>query len=144
MKKDIILALCSGALIGSLAALLLTSLPNLITKRSETTETNNNTPTQLNNSTNSVKPSELIINFPIDNSVADNKKIEISGETQINNTVVIESEMENNVFIASSDGKFKIPVSLSEGVNQFYITAYNSQGDAASKNMSIFYTGEKL
>lgn len=144
MKKDIILALCSGAIIGSLAALFLTNLPNFAKERSKQPETNNGTTTQMNNSLNSVKPSELTIDSPPDNSVSDNKKIEVSGETQKDNTVVIETDLDNKVFVASSDGKFKIPVSLSEGVNQIYITAYNSQGDEANKNISVFYTSEKL
>lgn len=144
MKKDIIMALCAGALVGSLAALLITNLPNLLREKSQPPETNNNTAVQLNNPLNSIKPAELIINSPPDNSVVDNKKIEISGETQKDNIVVIETDLDNNVFVASSDGKFKIPLSLSEGVNQIYITAYNSIGDAVNKNISVFYTGEKL
>lgn len=144
MKKDIILALCSGAIIGSLAALLLTNLPNLIKDKSKITETNNGTHLQVNTPLNNVKPAELTIESPADNSVSDNKKIEVSGETQKDNTVVIETDFDNNVFVASSDGKFKIPLSLSEGVNQIYITVYNSQGDAVNKNISVFYTNEKL
>lgn len=144
MKKDIILALCSGAIIGSLVALLLTNLPNLLKEGSKNPDTKNVTPAQMNNSLNNIKPSVLTINSPSDNFVSDSKKIEINGETQKDNTVVIETDLENTVFIATSEGKFKIPVSLSEGVNQIYITSYNSQGDAAGKNLSVFYTGEKL
>jgi hypothetical protein len=145
MKRDIIVALSIGILIGSVAALSFTYLPyitnGVFKGGTETYPSPNSTP---NPDKKQIQPVELNLSSPSDNFVSDSNTVNISGITKSSNIVVIDSDTDYSVNTASADGSFKIPINLSEGLNKIYISVYNQTGDSVNKSVNVFYTSEKI
>lgn len=143
MKKDILIALITGAFIGCSAALLFTHLPDILNRTLKTPQIGPS-PSEEIPSSKLIQTTPLDILLPADNVIADAKKIQISGKTLIDNFVIMESDTDALSLVASGDGTFKFPVTLTEGVNRIYITSYANSGESNSKSLNIFYTEEKI
>lgn len=143
VKKDILIALSVGVFVGAVAALVFINLPNILNK---TIKPLNTLPSTNGLTTNNqiTKPDELTIESPADNLVSDSKNLNVEGKTTINNVVLIETDFDNKISIASGGGSFKFPVTLSEGVNKIYVTSYNNSGEGITKSLNVFYTSEKI
>lgn len=142
MKKDIILALLAGFLIGSLVALLAVKLPQMLDKSSSNTVANtdnNNSPTPI-----TVKTNILEISAPKDNSILDSSEIKISGKTLKGAKIIIETALNSEVIEASQDGSFVSTQKAVEGGNQIIITAIDESNIEESKTLTLFYTAEEL
>lgn len=142
MKKDIILALLAGFLIGSLVALMAVKLPQMLNKSSSNTVANtdnNNSPTPI-----TVKVNILEISAPKDNSILDTSEIKISGKTLKGAKIIIETALNSEVIEASKDGSFISTQKAVEGGNQIIITAIDESNIEESKTLTLFYTAEEL
>jgi hypothetical protein len=145
MKKDIIIAVIVGFVLGVGSALLIVNLPSLLTllKRTAPSQlaTINPTPTLPTVSNTS---SLLTLESPAPESIATSKNIQITGKTAPGTILVLTTERDNSPYEASESGNFAFPLSLKEGANTAIITAYNESGEAETKTLTIYYTSEKL
>ena len=144
MKRDIILAIIVGFIIGVIVALILTNLPKIVKEGIKLQSSKPiATPTviQVKNTTSSL---ELTLDLPKDESISDTKSIEVSGQTKASMTVFIESEIDQMTVESNDAGGFAAKINLSEGVNTIFLTVYDEAGNSNTKNLNIFYTTEKL
>lgn len=143
MKKEILVAIIIGFFIGVITALTVTNLPKLISGIKFQTVTQSPTPT-ISQIQESVINPDINIESPKDESVSDTKSVNISGSTDKNNTVLIESADDQVAEIASDSGRFSTKMNLREGVNTIYLTVYDQSGNSNTKTLNIYYTSEKL
>ncbi len=142
MKKDVIIASLVGFVLGSVTAILVINLPNIVNKNLQTPITTDSlTPTP--NSISKISPL-LSIESPADESIVLTKSVEILGKATEGTLLVLDTELDNNVQVASGSGNFSFPVTLKEGANSYVLTAYNENGEGESKTLTLFYTSEKL
>lgn len=143
MKKDIIIAILVGFVIGGIFAVTLLSLPALlksIQSRSSTQAAPSITP-----QVTKIESGEtLTIESPINNSISAEKTLEIKGASKPSDTLVIDTETDSKAIEIDSSGKFSAKIELVEGGNTIVITSYNNQGQSTSKTYTLFYTAEKL
>lgn len=143
MKRDVVIAIFIGLILGGIGALLATSLPAIIKQRSLSTD-------KLLHLSPTPPPADLTqlptldITQPKDQSISDNKTIDLVGQVKSASFVLLESDTDYKTIQASADGLIKTQLNLSEGANEIYISAYDDKGQANTKTLTVFYTSEKL
>jgi hypothetical protein len=146
MKKDVIIAVIIGFFLGGGAALIITNIPNIYKLSSQTTidkiSSTVSPEPQISQGTNSSQ--QLSIDKPENGIISKEKIISIEGKTAPGNIVTVQSDFDMQLMDNKSDGTFSGKISLGEGVNQISIFSYNETGEEDSKNISVFYTPEKL
>jgi len=144
MKKDVIVAVFIGFLLGSISAVSLVKLPDILKQNSKSISTvviNNITPSPVNQ--NDIA-SKLIVTNPTDFSILDNSTASISGETNPGSMVVAETSSESVVSQVNGSGSFSVKLKLLEGANSIFLTSYNALNEAKSVTLTLFYTEENL
>lgn len=143
MKRDVVIAIFIGLILGGIGALLATSLPAIIKQRSLSTD-------KLLHLSPTPPPADLTqlptldITQPKDQSISDNKTVDLVGQVKSASFVLLESDTEYKIVQATSGGTLKTQINLSEGANEIYISAYDDKGQANTKTLTVFYTSEKL
>ena len=145
MKRDIVVAIIIGFFLGAGVASILLNLHFLLTAIGD----KNNTNTSQNNTQTTITPVvasavNLEVIEPADDSIAIGKNIVVKGKTQPENYVVLENNLFQDVVIASNDGSFAIPLTLSLGTNDMNISSYNKNMDSITKTITVLYQDEKL
>ena len=144
MKKDILVAICVGFVLGAIAALTVTNLPKIIKEGIKTSSNKiSATPAPLEIKTN-IQSIDFSVDSPKDGSVSDNKSIDITGKAKAGQIVLIETENDQKAIDPDSSGNFTTKLNLNEGVNNIYLTIYDEGGNSNSKIISVYYTTEKL
>jgi len=149
MKKDVIIAITAGFISGILVALFIINLPSFLNFLKLSVSSQN---TQLSSESESITPTialekavlNLRIDSPANNSISEQKQIEIKGKAKSAKTIVIEYSKEIKIAQTDSDGDFSLKIDLAEGGNDIYVSAYTEQGEVESQILTVFYTTEKL
>ena len=142
MKKDIVIALIVGLVLGGATAITIVNLPTMI-KKPQKPEIGETVPTAIPTPISSGQL-ELVINQPVDEAIVSTKSLNVSGKTNGGKTVVLETDLEIETKESSPNGSFSFPVNLTEGTNNILVTAYNENNQSETKTLTIFYTSEKL
>ncbi len=143
MKKDVIIALICGFIIGSILAVTTISFPKIInffqnpTKDTKPPEIQA-TPTPV------IKEIPFEIYNPKNNEILGEKNINIDGKTDPDSLVIAELPSDTQTTISGIDGKFSIKIPAEEGVNRIIITVINKEGDEKSSELTTFFTTEKI
>ncbi len=149
MKKDVLVAVAIGFLIGGSAALALTNIPSLLKttqkSRSEQIATTIS-PSISENISPKIQNDEnlLTVETPQQESISEEKTVAVVGKSKPGNTVIIDTDLESQVATSAADGTFSGKVNLGEGANTLYITSYDDKGEKTEKTITVFYTPEKL
>ncbi len=150
MKKDTIIAIFIGFIIGLVAALTLVNFPHLLRKEIGISfqlpsffspSTGKQTVTDKKKSDKS--ENAFKITSPPDQSIQENSKITIKGTVPKNSTLIISTTTQDNI-IDATDGSFTHDITLTEGANNFNITSLVDNGITETKRLTLFYTSEKL
>lgn len=135
------MAIIIGLVVGITAAWGLWKIPKLSIKpQVQTTEEKTPLPVAEETLT-------LTITQPENETIVTDKKIIVEGKTNKGATVVISSPVEDQVFEASGEGNFAIPISLEEGANDILIGAYLVSGTETSEKSetrTVTFTQEEL
>lgn len=144
MKKDVIIAVIIGFILGGSLALTATNLPNLL-KKAKPSLVSDSATTSPSPSV-SIKESEikLEVEKPENESISEEKTITVSGKTKPGNIVFVETDTKGEGGEADKDGNFMEKITLNEGSNTIYIASYDEKGESATKTITVFYTEEKL
>lgn len=147
MKKEIYLAILIGLLGGALTAIFTVFLPTLLKNIPQ-----NPTHREIAvNNTPSISPTPYINNNTLitvdslsDGEILSENKINLSGKTEENSLVVLETDDSIETYEASQDGKFTFAVTLIPGANIFKLLSYLPNRIPYEKKLNVFYTSEKL
>ena len=145
MKKDTIVAIIIGIIIGALFALGVIYFPNIISRvfRSNSQITDLTPSPTIAISTTALS---LDITEPLSDAVLFNDKTSIKGKIQPAGKKIIIADTGNESLITTSadNGEFSKEVVLNEGVNLYSISVYDENGNRETKTITLFYTPEKL
>ena len=87
---------------------------------------------------------ELLITSPENNIVSEKETIEIIGQTAVKAIISIIYPDGEKLLEADEDGNFSTEISLVGGDNQIKISAFSSEGDEASKTLTVVYSTAKI
>jgi len=142
MRKEVILAIVGGVVLG-----LLVIGGLWWTNRATTEENLNITPTPVLEQppTLTSAPSlSLEIISPEDESIIEEEKITLEGETAPESVVVVIYPEGENIVEADEEGNFETEITLVGGANEIKITAYDEEGNQAEKNLTLIYSTAKI
>lgn len=145
MLKELILAI----IIGSLLGIGLTG--GYLALNKDNNSPNNDTeivasPTAISKKTNSQEDNQknnLIITSPEDYDIVSKEKLEVSGTTNSNSTIIL-TLGDQILSEDSNDGNFKFEISLDSGLNIIKIVAIDSQDNQFEETLNITYSTAKI
>lgn len=143
MKKEIIIAVIIGILIGSVAAIIIVNLPKLTTGIKIQQSPISPTPS-VSKVSETISNLSLSFDSNIDNSISEEKTINITGTTLPKQLVFLETANDQKAINADDSGKFSAKIDLSEGANMIYGSAFDEDGNSITKTLTVYYTSEKL
>lgn len=94
--------------------------------------------------TNTQKPLlvSLSIDQPLDQSVVTSKSITISGKSNPDAIIVVDTASDDQIGTPSSTGDYSIAETLDNGENQITVTAIGSNGQEITKTITVTYSTE--
>ena len=143
MRKEVILAIVGGAVLGLLV------IGGLWWTNKTTTEENPivPSPTPLITQAPTLTPALLlpleIIN-PENESIIEEEEITLEGKTMPGSVVVVIYPEGENIVEADEEGNFETEITLVGGANEIKITAYDEEGNQAEKNLTLIYSTAKI
>jgi hypothetical protein len=85
----------------------------------------------------------LTLNSPVDNTLAMEPKIMVSGKTSPNTLVVILTESDQNTVESDTMGNFQSEIGLESGINTLTVIAYGENGEEKELSYNIVYDDQK-
>lgn len=140
MKKEVILAIGLGALLGLLIAFGIYNANQAV----------KNTKKQMEATKNTASPSTdqtefpFIINEPENNLVFASAEATISGQTEPGTVVAVMAENGQDLVMADNQGLFSTIINLISGLNEVKIIALNKTGQQQEKTLNLFYSTAKI
>jgi hypothetical protein len=86
----------------------------------------------------------LTIENPKDESVFDTKKITISGKTMPNTTIIVSTEINDQVVNPAANGNFTLDTTIDNGTNLIQITAIFPNGEEKKMTRTVTYSTESF
>ncbi|OGG21490.1 hypothetical protein A3B48_01710 [Candidatus Gottesmanbacteria bacterium RIFCSPLOWO2_01_FULL_40_10] len=144
MKKDVVLALLVGFVIGASIAVTAVKLPAVLDKASKASNSLSDktepTPTVFI----AESKSQLEITSPTDLSIQTENKVSLTGKAKPASVIILETSDYSDIFETDADGSFSASINLEEGGNPVYLTTVDLSGNQETKSVTLFYTTEKL
>src|SRR4030042_2488661 len=136
MKKEILIAIIIGFILGLVITFGIWTANKSLQENNKTQQTEVGETQPIVTGTS---PAEgqipLVISSPENNVLVNQEKIEISGQTAAQATVIILYEEGEEVFQADEEGEFTQEITLVGGANRIKITALNDEGNEANKTL---------
>lgn len=147
MNKDALLATLIGFGIGLfitgmflLGPTIVKSMPKLSLPKFSLPKTN---PKLVITPTPTPAKQLLTINSPLPDAIETKSELLVSGTTNSSATIVVQSPLDETVFVVKEDGKYAGKVTLSEGKNDVVVTSYFN-GKPISQSITVFFTNENF
>jgi len=86
----------------------------------------------------------LKIESPEDESIVEEEKVVLKGETAPGSVVVVIYPEGENIVEADEGGNFETEITLVGGANEVKITAYDKEGNQTEKNLTLVYSTAKI
>jgi len=147
VKKELGIAILIGVILGfTITGLLWAQRRGRITPSSTETapeeETSEKEPTAT--PTPTVKLIPLEIEEPENETISQTEKLTIRGKSLANAIIVIIWEEGEDMLVADDEGRFETEISLIGGENIIDISAYDDEGNSASKTLTVTYSTAKI
>ena len=145
MKKEILIAIIIGFILGLVITFGIWTANKSLQEntQTQTTEVNESQPIVETSPTEEGQIS-LIISSPENNTIVNQAKVEISGQTVAQATVIILFEEGEEVFQVDEKGEFSQEINLVGGANEIKITAFDAEGSEANKILNLVYSSVEI
>ena len=140
MRKDVIMAILSGFIVGIVVAIAVLKLPAFIKNIPSTSSSP--TPTIFPTPETSGR-TELSILEPSDNAIVTNKTIKVTGKATDSTPLAVFSGLGATMVKISDDGTFSAEIDVSEGTDTITVVKL-AQDALESKSVRVYFTGEAL
>jgi len=138
MKKEVVLAIITGFIIGLLITFGIYTARTSLEKNQSPDTTVSAQPTG-NFQTSS--PTGLTITKPQNHTLVDTDTVQLHGATFPNATITLITTLKNQIITANGDGDFTTDLELEGGLNQILITSYDqTASDSAQTQLNITYS----
>jgi hypothetical protein len=139
MKKEILIAIVLGLLVGLLITYSLYRSRNLVSDEQSQSLENITSPTpEIENLSN------LVLLSPEDEIIVGEAEINVSGNTDPNNFVVILVNEEENLTTADDTGAFSIAVELEAGSNLISVYTLDEDGKTTTEERVVVFSTKSL
>jgi len=136
MRKEVLIAIIIGFGLGLVITFGIWTANKALKETAPTT-----TPTEEVEVTPTPIPTlELVITSPENNTISEEEIIEISGQAVPKAIIAITYPEGEKLFEADEDGSFSTEISLVGGDNLIEISAFNEEGDEATKTLTVVYS----
>lgn len=143
MKKEVLIAIIIGFGLGLVITFGIWSANKAIKDSAPTASEPISVPEVV--SPTPVPPAfSLNLFMPEDNSISDQEKIEVSGETAPEAIVVILYQKGEKILEADEEGLFTTEIDLEGGVNEIRITAYDQEGNEEEKTVTVVFSTAEI
>jgi hypothetical protein len=85
----------------------------------------------------------LAIDSPLSDAIEHTAEVLVSGTTHPKATVMIQTDVDDEVVFSDNEGKYAGKITLGEGKNDLTVTSYTA-GTSETKTVQVFYTPEEL
>ena len=140
MRKEVVLAITFGLVIGLVVAFGVWRANNAFQTKQDTAQQTQVPPKNATETKNDELTLSLI--KLENNDVITESPLDISGITKPNSHIVVSSEDEDYVITSDNQGNFQLEIDLIGGVNQLLIAAYDDRGNSSIQNLNIIYSTE--
>jgi len=142
MKKEVVLAIITGFVIGLLITFGIYTARTSLEKNQSPDATASAQPT---GNLQPSSPTGLTVIKPLNYTLVDTDEIQVQGTTFPNATITLITTVENSIVTADDDGDFTIQLELEGGLNQIQITAYDkTASDSAQTQLNIVYSTAEI
>lgn len=136
MRKEVLIAIIIGFGLGLVITFGIWTANKALKETVPTT-----TPTEEVEVTPTPTPTlELVITSPENNTISEEEIIEVSGQTVPRAIIAITYPEGEKLLEADEDGSFSTEISLIGGDNLIEISAFNDEGDEATKTLTVVYS----
>jgi len=146
MKKEILIAIIIGFVLGLVITFGIwtanKSLKEGTTSNQQTGVTENENITPVPTQVEEKLP--LTIISPENNALLNQEKLEIVGKTSPKAVVAISYEEGEKIIEADEKGDFKGEITLVGGSNKINVSAFDSQGNEASKSLNLVFSTAEI
>jgi len=138
-KREIITAVIFGLIAGAVFSFTVWMIKNkTISPPTQKQKTNKKTPEPT--PIPKKKPSFITIASPSTNPyITTEKKFDLKGEALPESTVIISTEDEDFIITADKKGNFSKKVTVEKSINQFFLTAIDSENNYKSQSITVYY-----
>lgn len=140
MKKEFIIAISAGLLIGGILVGGILTANQALQNNSNSLVSANATPSQPTAKDNEKGEIPLNLVAPQDLLLTKTGKTSIEGKTLANTHILIQSETDTFYLKSDDQGTFSQEVSLSSGSNDLTVTALTDTGESSTKTVSVVYS----
>lgn len=146
MKKEILIAIAIGFILGLVITFGIWTANKSLQQNTKTQKTDVSETQPIVTETLPTEEEQipLTISFPEDNSLVDQEKIEVTGKTAAQATIVILYEEGEEVFQADEEGEFSQEITLVGGANEIKITAFDAEGNEANQILNLVYSTAEI
>lgn len=137
MRKEVLVAILVGILLGSLVAFGIWRANILLGDKKEKTVEVFPTPFE-----QEISGSQLVITQPEDSTVVSVDKVLVRGTASAGSTVVILAQSGEYIVEVKGDGSFDQEVGLEGGANEITVIAYDASGNESKQVLTMVYSTE--
>ncbi|OGH12361.1 MAG: hypothetical protein A2857_01345 [Candidatus Levybacteria bacterium RIFCSPHIGHO2_01_FULL_36_15] len=141
MKEKILIifiALALGLALATLGFYIFQSTKKGVLENSKKTDNINKT-AENKDKTNGII---LSIDSPTNESLVNERTIEVKGKTNPLNTIIVSSNLEDAMGSADSNGNFSINIGIDAGLNNIIVRSFSSTGDETKDERTVTFSQE--
>jgi hypothetical protein len=86
----------------------------------------------------------LNVDVPVNETVQNSDAVKLSGKSLPGAVIAITYENGEGIVVADSAGNFSKEIKLDTGYNRFVLTAFDTKGSSATKNLLVTFTTSKI
>lgn len=139
MRKEVILAVLIGVILGGVILYGINLANNTTTSSPKNEEIVNNQPDQVPSSEQNAANQVTFI-YPLDHSVITEDKITLKGTTKPNANVAIITESDDIITNADANGNFSSPINLISGENAISVTSVDTNFASSSAAITVIHS----
>lgn len=140
MRKEVLIAIIIGFGLGLVITFGIWTANKALKETAPTTTV----PTEEEVEVTPAPTLELVITSPENNTISEEEIIEISGQTASRAIIAITYPEGEKLLEADEDGSFFTEISLIGGDNLIEVSAYNDEGDEATKTLTVVYSTAEI
>jgi hypothetical protein len=142
MKKEVLIAIAIGFVLGLIITVGIWTANRTLKNPRPSPEGQIEQPVTSPTPTSSELP--LTITSPEDNAIIDTEKIEISGKTAPDVTVLVLYEEGEKIIQADKEGEFSTEITLVGGGNEITVSAYDTEGNEDTQTLNLVFSTAEI
>ena len=86
----------------------------------------------------------LAVEAPQDEQISDRRSIQVKGKTDSDNTIIVSTNIEDEVVKPTSDGRFSVTITIDAGANVIVTRAINPAGEEMVDRRVVTFSTEEF